>query len=895
MPPTDSSLTETPTTARFWRCALQVNPHGYIAYRGKAESRTPEAYNQELLDACITAKIHVIGIANHGNVDHIDAIRDLMKNNGIVVFPGFEIASTEKVHFVCLFPEETPAQVLECYLGQLGVLKPDDGAWPSNLGGNDLISKVTELGGFIYAAHATNDSGLLTKNLRHVWVDDGLAAAQIPATLEEMKTDELNGMRLILENKNPDYRRERPIAVINAKDVDRPETLKDPRAACLIKMTKPCFESFKAAFKDPESRVRLVSELPASHHSWIKALRITGGYLNGAAVHFSEHLNAVIGGRGTGKSTLLECLRFVLDRKPIGTDAQKMHKGIIEANIGGRHRAHVEVDVCSAKMGGRCYTISRRYGESPSVKDEAGKCTPLKPADLLPNCEIYGQNEINEIAKNTEQQAEVLRRFLSGPDLDGVEQSIAEIGRKLADNRKRTLDARKALGDIEDEVAKLPALEERQKQFKELGLEKKLALVPLLAKEQQLADRVVQQEGPELDQAFRSITDVLPDPTFLSDTAIDGLPHKDALRAMRDALQRLTTEASGLLKSWTESYARYGQEQAKNLAALTAGIQAEEAGLEKAYGQIPAAHGKTGRQIALEFQQLIKDIQAIRPKQSQLSMRSAAIKALEQERAALLSELSKHRSLASALVDKAIKKLRRRLDKKLRLAVVPESQRGPVIEYLLGCGLEGIGGRRLEWIRMVPDFSPVRLVDLIREGEEALRGAGWGITPSVAQALVKMEEPQLLELQEIDMKAEPVIELNVSHTGQEDYKRLDQLSIGQKCTAILHLLLIENTDPLILDQPEDHLDNAFIADRIVTTLRDAKLERQFIFATHNANIPVFGDAEWIGVLEANAESAEIAPGMQGAIDIPAIRDRAAEILEGGKQAFTQRSKKYGYQ
>ena len=893
-------MTEIPTTARFWRCALQVNPHGYIAYRGKTESLTPEAYNQALVDACLSVepKIRVIGIANHGNVDGIDAIRDLMKKHGIVVFPGFEIASTEKVHFVCLFPEDTKSETLRGYLGHLGILNQAKGHEPSNLGGNEIITRVANLGGFIYAAHAASDSGILSRDLLHVWKNPGLEAAQIAGSLEDMRTAELNADRLILENKDPNYRRERPIAVINAKDVDQPETLKDPRASCLIKMTKPCFESFKAAFKDPESRVRLVSELPAVHHSWIKALRITGGYLDGATVNFSEHLNAVIGGRGTGKSTLLECLRFVLDRSVIGAEAQKMHKSIIEANI-GKARAHVEVDVCSAKMGGRCYTISRRYGESPSVKDESGKVQPLKPIDLLPTCEIYGQNEINEIAKSADQQAQAIRRFLSGPELDAVEQLVAEIGRKLVENRKRILDARKALGDLQDEVAKLPVLEERQKQFKELGLEKKLALVPLLAKEQQLADRVVQQEGPELDQAFRAITDVLPDPTFLSDAAIDGLPHKEALRAMREALQRLTTEASGLLKSWTDSYARYSQEQAKHLATLAAGIKAEEASLEKAYGQIPAAHGKTGRQIALEFQQLIKDIQAIRPKQSQLATRSAAIKALEQERASLLSELSKHRSQASALVDKAIKKLKKKLDGKLRLTVEPGAQRSPVIDFILGCELDGIGGKRLEWIRTALEFSPVRLVDLIRAGEEALRGAGWNITPSVIQALVKMEEPQLLELQEIDMKAEPVIELNVSHTGQEDYKRLDQLSIGQKCTAILHLLLIENTDPLILDQPEDHLDNAFIADRIVTTLRNAKLQRQFIFATHNANIPVFGDAEWIGVLEYGKEDekeqAHIPPTMQGAIDIPAIRDEAAEILEGGKEAFTQRSKKYGYQ
>lgn len=887
-------MPETSTTARYWRCALQVNPHGYMSYRGQTESMTVDEYNQALLNACLEEGIKVIGIANHGNVDGVDAIRDLMNQNDIVVFPGFEVASNQKAHFVCLFPESTPTQILERYLGNLKLLDPSDGARPSKLGSEELIKEVTDLGGFIYAAHATGDKGILTLRLSHEWINPSLEAAQIPATLDEMKTDSMNGMRLILENKDKNYQRERPIAIINARDVEKPETLKDPRASCLIKMTKPCFASFKAAFKDPESRVRLLSELPSVHHSWIKAVRITGGYLDGAVVNFSEHLNAAIGGRGTGKSTLLECLRFVLDSKPIGADAVKMSKSIIDANI-GKARGHVEVDVCSAKMGGRCYTISRRYGESPSVKDEEGKITTLKPGDLLPTFEIYGQNEINEIAKNPEHQAEVLLRFLSGPDLDRVEQSIAEIRRKLVDNRKRIVDARKALGDIEDEVARLPALEERQKQFKDLGLEKKLSLVPLLAKEQQLADRVTEEEGPELDRAFRAIADVLPDPTFLSDTAIESLPHKDTLLSIRETLQGLTAEAKSMLEAWIETYARYSQEQSKHLATLAAGIKAEEAGLEKAYGQIPAAHGKTGRQIALEFQQLIKDIQAIRPKESQLSTRSTALKALEQERANLLAELSKHRSQSSALIDKSIKQLKRKLDGKLRLTLVPESQRGPVIDFLIQCNLEGIGGKRLDWIRTCLDFSPARLVDLIREGEDALRDSGWNITPSVVSALMKLEESQRLELQEIDMKAEPVIELNVSHVGTEDYKRLDELSVGQKCTAILHLLLIENADPLILDQPEDHLDNAFIADRIVATLRDAKLQRQFIFATHNANIPVFGDAEWIGVLEADAESAKIPPEMQGAIDIPAIAYRAAEILEGGKEAFTIRSKKYGYQ
>ena len=94
-------------------------------------------------------------------------------------------------------------------------------------------------------------------------------------------------------------------------------------------MTKPGFEAFKLAFQDPESRVRLNSDVEEKYYSQLKSLKITGGYLDGLCIEFSEHLNAVIGGRGTGKSTLLECLRYVLGKTPIGKNAQKQHERML--------------------------------------------------------------------------------------------------------------------------------------------------------------------------------------------------------------------------------------------------------------------------------------------------------------------------------------------------------------------------------------------------------------------------------------------------------------------------------------------------------------------------------------------------------------------------------------
>ncbi|MNP03869.1 hypothetical protein D3C76_957670 [compost metagenome] len=77
-------------------------------------------------------------------------------------------------------------------------------------------------------------------------------------------------------------------------------------------------------------------------------------------------------------------------------------------------------------------------------------------------------------------------------------------------------------------------------------------------------------------------------------------------------------------------------------------------------------------------------------------------------------------------------------------------------------------------------------------------------------------------------------------------------------------------------------------------LREAKINRQFLFATHNANIPVFGDAEWIGVFTASGEHGSLGFDAQGSIDVPKIRDQVAIILEGGRDAFVQRKEKYEF-
>ncbi|MFP4165270.1 MAG: TrlF family AAA-like ATPase [Chitinispirillaceae bacterium] len=885
-------MNTTYTKARFWKCALQVNPYSYLAYRGQHQVLSEDEYNQQLLQVCQEEDIKVLGIADHGNVDGIDAIRSVMEPADILVFPGFEIATTEKAHFVCLFPENTSKDQLNRYLGSLGLTDSANGAWPSNLGGNDLLSKVEEMGGICYAAHSTDDSGILKQKLVHVWKNNLLKAAQIPGTLDDLKTEENNGFCQIVQNKNPNYKRETPIAVINAKDVEKPETLKKPKASCLIKMTNPSFEAFKLAFQDPQSRVRLNTDVSEKYYSRIESLSITGGYLDDLHINFSEHLNAVIGGRGTGKSTLLECIRYALELEPIGKNAKKQHSEIIKDNI-GKSKARIELVVRSSRMNGKKYTIARRYGESSSVKDQFGTISTFTPKEILPEIEIYGQNEIYEIAQDDHAQMRLLARFIDVEHGD-YERKIKATLTALRENRNKLQKALEGKAAVEDELTKLPKLQERVQQFKALGIEDKLKVIPLLETEKRLKQRIAEEELANLEQAFVQASDALPDTVFLSDSTVEKLPHAGILKIIKSKLDKLKVKTEEILGQWQTSLAEAKQEIDKLSSELSQLIRNEEEKLEKTFKELPASEGKSGREIGVEYQSLLQEIERIKPKESAIKNQQALIDELQKQRQSMLEELSSYRASRTAKFESSLKKLNRKLAGKLKLTVKPEANRRFVIDFLLRCSLEGVGEKRLSWINEIDDFSPVKLSELIQKGENELSSSSWSITQTVANALVKLPPSKVLELQEIELPDIIEIELNVAHEGEARYRSLRNLSTGQQCTAILHLLLLQNKDPLIVDQPEDNLDNAFIADRIVAELRDAKINRQFIFATHNANIPVFGDAEWIGVFEV-CEGKGCMPGeLQGAVDVQNVREKAANILEGGRTAFNQRKMKYGY-
>jgi ABC-type cobalamin/Fe3+-siderophores transport system ATPase subunit len=120
---------------------------------------------------------------------------------------------------------------------------------------------------------------------------------------------------------------------------------------------------------------------------------------------------------------------------------------------------------------------------------------------------------------------------------------------------------------------------------------------------------------------------------------------------------------------------------------------------------------------------------------------------------------------------------------------------------------------------------------------------------------------------------------------------MDALSLGQKGTVLLKILLAQDKSPLIIDQPEENLDNKFIYRSLKNAFKSAKINRQVIIATHNANLVVNTDAEQVIVAEYENNTIEFTA---GALENHHIRDSVTTILEGGKKAFKEREEKYGF-
>jgi ABC-type dipeptide/oligopeptide/nickel transport system ATPase component len=253
-----------------------------------------------------------------------------------------------------------------------------------------------------------------------------------------------------------------------------------------------------------------------------------------------------------------------------------------------------------------------------------------------------------------------------------------------------------------------------------------------------------------------------------------------------------------------------------------------------------------------------------------------------------------------------LERLRKSQDERfaIREAIVHRinSQLSPVIRISISQGANLDGYRRMleEVLRparirhlvvaqkLADVFWPMKLAKIVREKDTAALMAQADLNADQAdKALGALLLPEVtFQLETVELLDLPRIELRDGTT----YKDSQSLSTGQKCTTILPILLLDSENPLLVDQPEDNLDNRFIFETIVESIRSVKQHRQLIFVTHNPNIPVLGDADRVFVLDSDGTAAR----NTNAGTVDEVKSQIVTLLEGGEDAFKARKLRYAY-
>jgi len=298
-----------------------------------------------------------------------------------------------------------------------------------------------------------------------------------------------------------------------------------------------------------------------------------------------------------------------------------------------------------------------------------------------------------------------------------------------------------------------------------------------------------------------------------------------------------------------------------------------------------------------EFIRLRRQIEELRPQRERRDALLRELTTHEGHRRQLLADWEDVKAAEYRSIEKAAKKVSQKLGERVRVEVTMAGNREP-LEKLLRDEIGGNLTAVLERLQNRPDLSLPDFAQRCREGRDALI-QHFGLPPGGAERIAQGNPELFMRVEELELTATTKIELNTAQEGETAvWQALEDLSTGQKATAVLLLLLLESDAPLVVDQPEDDLDNRFITEGVVPIMRDEKRRRQFVFSTHNANIPVLGDAELILGLGASGEGREghamILPKYMGSIDGQPVRELVEEILEGGKTAFEMRRLKYGF-
>ena len=847
---------------------------------------------EAIMETAKSARLDMIAITDHNTGAGIDQAKQAAKTTDLVLLPGVEI-EVEGIHVLGIFSESSTADDIKYVLHNLKIKDKDMGKKETisdvELSIPQVLREITRAGGIPIIAHTDSSKGL-TKEIKGMWRTK-LIQHETLKVLEITK----NETKKFFDGTDPYYQRK--LACIKNSDAHSLEEI--GRRATWIKMGECNFRGLKQIIHEPDLRISLAEPRPEPYPRII-GMDVSGGLYKDDIFHFNNNLNCIIGGRGAGKSAIIDFIRFALDSPPRTSEfLREFNQRIVNLlGVGNSVRLCVDsgdgkyiierylLDFATERVSGKEERVTEMFSEEAIYQMIDGQVVEVsKPVWEIFDIEVFGQGEVFELTRRADDQLKLIDEYIGAEELFqqekdligdlgtnskeiiGLQEREAALAEKLKARTELKEKIRKLEGQLKADIFKNHVLWQAEKRyFAEVRSNLQLERNSI----QDNINETVIPELPEIDEKSPNIGAVKEVSELFAELFRSLLTSRQNELALID---KTTGKINSKFIAWKREFDVHEEKFKDKLAEL--GVSSYKA-LAEQLNSFKTQEFNLEKKVLPQYQTATKELRRV-----------------QGERRQLLASLETTQKEVREKRLKVVKEMSGELEKgDVKIKINPGANRkkffGLLDEIYAGSDIY----RRKEQLQKIClSTTPLELVDLILGEKEDKLVELCGITDDTARKIVRT--PSYEELHRLQVcPLQDQLAVYLKKAKGEDFSPLKDLSYGEKCTAIFSIALLGKKKPLLVDQPEDELDHAFVIDNIVEHIRGVKEKRQLLVSTHNANIPVLGDAELIFKVTKVAGEDKCTVEEQGAFEKESIIEKL-QGLEGGPEAFRRRREKYG--
>lgn len=920
---------------KWFKCDLHLHTPESRCFQDR-DTVSPEQWVKEAIDKGLSC----VAVTDHNSGEYIDKIKEAAKGKDLVVFPGVEVTCSDaKIHLLVLFDVDKGTQEVNDFLIKVGINRTEFGEQTTGTNKNleDIVQIATECKALVIPAHVDEYNGIsqaayqIREDFLKLPVITGVQVVHATFLSKESDYNKADSAAIlsdyypsaVSEERQKDWRQTVVQCINHNKAIltfsDNPHQKGDSkhglwgigRRYTWIKLdVKPSLESLRQALLLHKFRVRNDFQIKATQtpyelpNEWIEKIVIKNTLIseieNPLEIQFSPQLNTIIGGRGSGKSSVLRFLRGAFPNliaeldidslKSIKDDfhnffsiySKSKETGVL--NNGSEidvfinrnlEKFKVNCQVLSNKQVVKVFKLDSLSGNFIEVEDEG--MTNIFQIDIFSQKQIYDiGTKTNSLRQRIDSQVSDVNEL--NVKLNHISQSYKEKATHIRRLKEKTSVIGQLKTVIKDAEAKIET-------FNKSGVKELIKSSKSFSGDK----RIIDEYSEELNTVKSQIASVISDLDIeqINSNQIDEKYQTEILEianTSKKQVEEFKSALSNLFKAYNQIKIDYDK------AIANSQWHKDKIVSEEAFTKKKEELEKDG----------IDDLNQIEKEIEQVNVKKKELDALEREKESITSEESALQAIKGEYI--------------LHRKQLTEKRR----EFLDGTLTNNNARAKVKPFRDF-DFLEKRIKDILNietqfEDEVSNLVTRWNSgdternNKKVNEIISSIREDntesdfgsrfhtkirglngeQLDEFSLLFPEDEIVIEYRKGES--ETFKSISNASPGQKSAAILTLLLSHGEGPLVLDQPEDDLDNYLIYDLIVEQLLHSKDNRQIIVVTHNANIPVNGDSEQIVIMDSESKLIKVKD--RGTIENSNIKDEICKVMEGGTEAFEMRSKRY---